>query len=246
MSNQLRTVWTSTGFARSLYTDECLETIENWEGMITEPSPENRRKEGIRVFRNGFIEQVLSKAHPLSPALWVFPLGGYGLYRGFTEGYSGFAGTLGLFFVGVLLWTLIEYLLHRFVFHLRPKSPSGKIRAFMVHGYHHEFPNDKMRLVAPPLMSGTFGIIAALLYYLIFGPNYWLQVFAGTTIGYLMYDWTHYYTHHFHPKTHLGRWVRRYHLLHHYKHDPTRFGISSPLWDLVFGTYRSPDKAQYS
>ena len=84
------------------------------------------------------------------------------MIRGFTGGHSGIAGTIGLFTLGVLLWTLLEYVLHRFLFHISSKDESGKIRAFMMHGYHHEFPNDKMRLVAPPLMAGTLGFGASL------------------------------------------------------------------------------------
>ena len=243
MIAKMRNAWTSGDFLRPLYTAECLETIDRWEGVLSKPSPENRKKTKIRVFKNGFIEQVLAKSHPIAPGVWAIPFSAWGLYRGFTGGHSGVAGTLGLYVVGVLLWTVIEYVLHRHVFHLEQKTPGGKIRAFMMHGYHHEFPSDKMRLVAPPLMSGTFGIIFATLYYLVLGPNFWLQVFAGTTMGYLLYDWSHYYAHHFNSQNRLARWLRRYHLLHHYQDDDTRFGISTPLWDFVFGTFRSPSDA---
>ena len=63
---------------------------------------------------------------------------------------------------------------------------------------------------------------------------------SGTVTGYIAYDWIHYYTHHFSPKNRVGRWLKRYHLLHHFDehHGTKRFGVSNPLWDLVFGTYR--------
>jgi sterol desaturase/sphingolipid hydroxylase (fatty acid hydroxylase superfamily) len=240
MIERIRTYWSEIGPFQSLYTDECLETVRNWSGLMAKPHHDNRRRGGIRVFRNGFIEQVLSKAHPASPAIWVVPLVTFGVYRGITTGPGGLRGTLLLFGLGVLLWTLIEYLLHRHVFHLNATSPAGRLRSFMAHGYHHEFPDDKMRLVAPPLMSWTFGVIAGLLYFLVLGEGLWLQVFVGTVAGYLAYDWIHYYTHHFHPRNPVGRWVQRYHLKHHFQGGDARFGISSPLWDYVFHTYRSP------
>jgi sterol desaturase/sphingolipid hydroxylase (fatty acid hydroxylase superfamily) len=112
----------------------------------------------------------------------------------------------------------------------------------MLHGYHHEFPDDRMRLVAPALMLFVLGGLVGIVYHLVFGPTYWAQIFAGTAVGYVAYDWTHYYAHHFHPKRGLGNWIRRYHLMHHFQEGNDRFGISSPLWDLVFRTYRSPDR----
>jgi sterol desaturase/sphingolipid hydroxylase (fatty acid hydroxylase superfamily) len=147
-----------------------------------------------------------------------------------------------LLLAGVLLWTLLEYLLHRWLFHLPPVGPGGKMRAFLMHGYHHEFPNDKMRLVAPPLMGWTLALSVGIVYALLFGKH-WAPLFGGTALGYLGYDWIHYYTHHFHPRNRVGKWLRRYHLMHHFQDSTVRYGISSPLWDLVFRTFRGPSEA---
>src|SRR6185503_18592837 len=103
-----------------------------------------------------------------------------------------------------------EYLLHRFLFHMRAETPEQKFRAFMVHGYHHEFPNDKLRLVAPPLMSWPIGLVVFLIYYYAFGVGTWWPVFAGTLTGYIAYDWIHYYTHHFRPRNRVGKWLKQY------------------------------------
>ena len=143
--------------------------------------------------------------------------------------------------LGFLAWTLIEYLLHRFVFHLVPEPTfESKLKQFMVHGYHHEFPNDRMRLVAPLLLSVPIGAVVArgvlpARRALLTG----CMIFAGTVLGYITYDWVHYYTHHFRPTTRLGKFLRRYHMEHHYKDSGSHFGISSPLWDWVFGTAQS-------
>jgi sterol desaturase/sphingolipid hydroxylase (fatty acid hydroxylase superfamily) len=227
---------------RRIYSDELLATVDRWEGINAKPHAESRKKrEGIRIFRDTIVEKLFSKAHPVMPIVWTAPFMALGFYRGVIEGRSGGLGTLGLFLVGVVIWSFLEYLLHRGLFHWEFKGPEGKMLSFMLHGYHHEFPDDRMRLVAPPLMLFALGVVVGFLHYVVFGAQYWAQVFAGTTVGYVAYDWIHYYTHHFHPRAGLGSWLRRYHLRHHFQEEKTRYGISSPLWDHVFRTYRSPN-----
>ncbi len=228
-------------FLQSLYTEEFLETVDRWSGVPGPPSVENRKKrEGIQVLNNPFLERYLSKAHPSSPIVMATPLILWGGYQAVTHGHT--VGLIAaLFFGGILGWSLLEYLLHRFLFHFKPKDPIGKLTWFMLHGYHHEFPDDKMRLVAPPFMFWSLGLGVGFLFYFIFGHDKWGIVLAGTSVGYMAYDWIHYYTHHFHPKSGVGSWLRRYHLRHHFQDESMRYGISNPLWDLVFRTYRSPD-----
>jgi sterol desaturase/sphingolipid hydroxylase (fatty acid hydroxylase superfamily) len=219
----------------SFYTHDFLAAVERWPGVPGEPTKESRRTPGgVRVFHNRVLETALTKAHPISPILWTGPFIVYGAYTGFARGEA--ALTVGLLAAGILLWTLLEYVLHRFVFHF---AHGNKMWRFMIHGYHLEFPNDKMRLVAPPFMLITYGVIVAVLYRLLLGDQ-WSQLFAGTAIGYVAYDWTHYYTHHFKPKRGLGRRLQRYHLKHHFQAHDRRYGISSPLWDVLFRTHESP------
>ena len=204
------------------------------------------RPVAIRVFENGFIENFLAKAHPITPIFWFGPLIAYGVVRGTLA--VGIIAVVGLYILGWLAWTLLEYVMHRFLFHLQAHTPGGRLNSFMMHGYHHEFPNDRMRLVAPPLMSWPLAAVVVALYVGVLGRDVGLALFAGTASGYVAYDWIHYYAHHFKPRNALGAWLKRYHLLHH--HDATwathRFGISSPLWDLLCGTYQSPYREQSS
>jgi sterol desaturase/sphingolipid hydroxylase (fatty acid hydroxylase superfamily) len=226
---------------RSVYSDECLRALDEWREITPKPSRSNREhREGIPIFRNPWLDYALTKAHPTLPWVWSVPIAALGLYRGIFVVGTGVAGTVGLFLAGVALWTLIEYLLHRFLFHFVP--PKGRLRAFffLAHGYHHEFPDDRLRLVAPPLMFWTLALSFGLAYYLVFGGEIWAQLFAGTVAGYLAYDCIHFYAHHAVPRTRLGKWLRSYHLLHHFQDTRDRFGISSPLWDVVFRTYRGP------
>lgn len=225
------------------------ETIDAAHGRWPGYDPNDKRRErpvSIKVFKNDLIENVFGKAHPITPIVWFGWLIVYGVYRGVTSPRVGALGTVGLFLVGWLIWTLMEYLLHRFVFHMDNTLEKNKVKAFMIHGYHHDFPDDKMRLVAPPVMSWGPAAIFAAIYYFAFGPHYWWTIMAGSATGYVAYDWIHYYTHHGRPKGGIGKWLRRYHMLHHFKDGNTRYGVSSPLWDLVFGTFRTPRTASES
>jgi len=229
------------GLLHRVYTDDFLETVDRWCGVPGPPSAENRRRrEGIRVFRSGFVEKYFSKAHPATPIVLTGPIMAFGLYRALS-GAGGLWGSLLGFAAGILLWSFVEYALHRFLFHWKPRTPGQKLFWFMLHGYHHEFPDDKMRLVAPPLMFFVLGLAVGSVYFLVFGVELWAQVFAGTAVGYVGYDWIHYYTHHFHPRGGPGKWLRTYHLRHHFQDEGSRYGISSPLCDLLFGSYRAPD-----
>jgi dihydroceramide fatty acyl 2-hydroxylase len=222
---------------KGFYTETFVQTVERWDGSLLAPSSENRKREGVRVFRSSWFEQVFAKAHPIMPGISWGPVGVVCAYLTIAdERFAPGRAALGVLF-GLLAWTLLEYLLHRWVFHLIPDSTfEGKLRQFMIHGYHHEFPNDRMRLVAPLLLSLPIGTLIALVYVMLLGRYSWMAWYVGTVIGYLAYDWTHYYTHHFRPTTRLGKFLRRYHMEHHYKDSESHFGISSPLWDWVFGT----------
>ena len=59
---------------------------------------------------------------------------------------------------------------------------------------------------------------------------------AGFFAGYLAYDMTHYYLHHFRPRSRLGRRLRELHMRHHFQDDTRGFGVSAPWWDHAFGT----------
>ena len=222
---------------KSVYTEGFVQIVDRWDGSLLQPSPENRKLETVRVFRSDWFEAVFAKAHPIIPGVVWGPIAGLCWYLSAGDASFEFSRALTTFALGFVAWTLIEYLLHRFVFHLAPEPTfDSKLRQFMVHGYHHEFPNDRMRLVAPLLLSVPLGLVIGGLYVLMFGQHEWLTWFAGTAVGYIAYDWTHYYTHHFRPTTRLGKFLRRYHMEHHYKDSESHFGISSPIWDWVFGT----------
>jgi dihydroceramide fatty acyl 2-hydroxylase len=137
---------------------------------------------------------------------------------------------------GYVVWTLAEYWIHRVAFHFEPEGDLGARLHFMVHGVHHEHPNDPLRLVMPPLASVPLAIVCALIFRVVAGPELWTGVTAGFLIGYVVYDELHYLLHHHVPRGAVGRRLRELHMRHHFQDDTRGFGISAPYWDRVFRT----------
>ena len=195
----------------------------------------SNRNETVRMFESDFLE-FFSHIHPSTPIVLFIPLVVWLSYVSVTVNGLGGVMVVGLFLFGIFLWTLLEYLLHRFVFHYQPKTDWGKRLHFLMHGVHHDYPSDATRLVMAPGISLPFGAFFYGLFWLIFGSTYVNAIFAGTMFGYVCYDTIHYATHHFKLNRGIGKWLRQYHMRHHFQDDDTRYGVSTPLWDYVFGT----------
>jgi dihydroceramide fatty acyl 2-hydroxylase len=186
------------------------------------------------LFKSRFLD-FFSRIHPAVPALIYGPAIVALVVLGAREGLGGLEIVL-LVLAGLLLWTLSEYWLHRKIFHWDPDHPIGHRLHFIIHGVHHDHPNDRMRLVMPPGASIPLAALFFGLFWLIFGLPTALPLFAGFLVGYLMYDYTHYYLHHVVPKSKLGKRLREQHMRHHFQDHRYGFGVSSPLWDAVFRT----------
>ena len=108
----------------------------------------------------------------------------------------------------------------------------------MAHGIHHLDPWDPTRLVFPPLAGiGIAGVIFGLIYLVLpLGPA--LALMSGFLAGYIAYDMTHYYTHHAKPRSRWGKFLRAYHMSHHHRYQHEMYGVSQPLWDIIFRTGR--------
>ena len=176
-----------------------------------------------------------SRVHPAIPALIFVPVIAGALWLGADGGY-GVGRLVLLTVVGLAIWTLTEYWLHRLVFHWQPRFRGGDRMHFVIHGIHHDHPNDAMRLVMPPAASLPLAAIFFGAYVLIFGTPAAYPLFAGLIIGYLAYDYTHFFLHHGTPKSKLGKRLREQHMRHHFQDHHYGFGVTSPLWDRVFGT----------
>lgn len=194
------------------------------------------------LFENKFLD-FFSRVHPSIPAIIFIPVVGICAWAGFDRGYN-FLEVFGLFAAGLLIWTLTEYWLHRLVFHWQPKFPGGDRLHFIIHGIHHDHPNDPLRLVMPPAVSIPLAALFFWLFTAIFGTPAAYPLFSGFILGYLVYDYTHFYLHHSVPKTKAGKRLREGHMRHHFQDHHYGFGVSSPLWDAVFRTMPRSRKAE--
>jgi dihydroceramide fatty acyl 2-hydroxylase len=137
---------------------------------------------------------------------------------------------------GYLFWTLTEYWLHRVVFHFEPDKGIGAQLHWIIHGVHHDHPNDPMRLVMPPSVSVPLATIFILAFYVVLGSPTFLPFGAGFLSGYLFYDMMHFHVHHHVPRSAMGKKLRELHMRHHFQDGHTGYGVSAPFWDHVFGT----------
>jgi sterol desaturase/sphingolipid hydroxylase (fatty acid hydroxylase superfamily) len=151
--------------------------------------------------------------------------------------------TLGYFSAGMIIWTLIEYIMHRYIFHIDKYFPKAKRFHYIVHGVHHEQPADKERLFMPPVPGMIMVAFLFGFWYLLMGEFSFIFM-AGITNGFLIYSFIH-YTIHMNPNTKLFRNQWFHHALHHYKYPDKAFGVSTQIWDLVFGTM-PPRQMNYS
>ena len=192
-----------------------------------------------QLFKNQYLE-YLTKTHPL--VIWglYLPIIGFMLYYSNAR-FQFDILHIGLTFLsGIFFWSLFEYAIHRFAFHFFAESERAKKIVYIIHGNHHEYPRDKERLFMPPVPSLILSSTIFLLIYLvsaIFGASsYAFSFFPGFILGYLVYGTMHYAIHAWNPPFKWMKPLWRNHHLHHYKNDHMGFGVSSTLWDHVFGT----------
>jgi len=186
-----------------------------------------------RMFENPVLD-ALSRVHPMVPPVLFFPAIAVAFAVGADR--AGSANAVLAALAGYLVWTLTEYWLHRLVFHFEPEDGLGARLHWIIHGVHHDHPNDPMRLVMPPSVSVPLALAFLGLFVLAAGGGWGVAAFSGFIAGYLAYDMLHYRTHHHVPRTRLGRRLRELHMRHHFQDHHAGYGVSAPYWDHVFGT----------
>jgi hypothetical protein len=222
-----RTSWATT-FARFPAGPTCLGPLEVQVADWSKPRPGR-----APMFRVGLLER-LTLAHPLGPFSLYGPLGVWLLWRGAGEGFG--AGILAAAYAGGLLaWSLVEYIAHRGSFHHAPQTQGQVAYGYLVHGVHHAYPDDSRRWVMPLVVTAPIALVLFVSARVVFGPL-GEPVLGGFVHGYLVYDLLHYFIHRGRVPTRLGRYLRQYHLAHHFKTPERHFGVSSPLWDVIFRT----------
>ncbi len=185
------------------------------------------------MFKSPWLDRF-TRVHPAVPVLLFLPA----IVALFAvgAGRAGFWNSVGLFAGGYAVWTLTEYWLHRVVFHFEPEGGIGARLHWMIHGVHHDHPNDPLRLVMPPSASVPLALLFAGVFWIVLGGQWFMPFLSGFLSGYLIYDMIHYHVHHHRPRTRVGRRLRELHMRHHFQDDERGFGVSAPYWDHVFGT----------
>src|SRR5215467_6208517 len=194
------------------------------------------KNESVRMFKSDFME-FFSHVHPITPLVLYLPVIVYMLYAARWQSRLSILAIFALFLVGMLVWTLLEYIIHRRIFHYEPKTAVGKRLHYIVHGVHHDYPNDAKRLVMPPAVSIPLAIVFYLFFFAFCG-RFAPAIAAGFAAGYVCYDSIHYAIHHFPMKSGILNRLKQHHLRHHFQDDGTDYDVSSPLWDYIFRTNR--------
>src|SRR4051812_25977622 len=208
-----------------------------------EASRATRRAELLRasppMFDNKLLD-ALSRVHPSVPVFIFVPA--ITVLVVLAARGMGALALVALFVGGYFFWTLSEYWIHRGIFHFEPEGGLGARLHWIIHGVHHDHPNDPLRLVMPPSVSVPLSALFCLGFWAVLGDPHWYAFGAGFLAGYLFYDMTHYFLHHHKPKSRAGKRLRELHMRHHFQDHTTGFGISAPYWDTVFRTF--PNKAR--
>ena len=192
-----------------------------------------KNKGQAKLFRNSYVE-MLTKTHPAVVYCMYFPVIAFMLYYGSAHKGLSAGAQITFFLFGILTWTLFEYVMHRFLFHMFVETERAKKIVYTIHGVHHEYPRDKERLFMPPVPSIIVAITIFYIMHLLMGWHA-LSFFPGFLFGYIVYGSMHYAIHAFAPPRFLKALWRNHHL-HHYKAPDKGFGVSSVLWDVIFRT----------
>jgi sterol desaturase/sphingolipid hydroxylase (fatty acid hydroxylase superfamily) len=175
----------------------------------------------------------------LSPFLCYVPLAGGLCLWAWRDAALPEVAKPALIATGILVWTVIEYLLHRFLLHYRPQAPVLLALIEKLHLGHHRDPQDEAKITVPvygslPIAGGLLGLFRLM-------TGSWelaALLMTGSIAGYLYYETVHFWIH---RGTRRGRWLRQRranHFFHHFTDQTRCFGVTTPLWDLIWGTYR--------
>jgi sterol desaturase/sphingolipid hydroxylase (fatty acid hydroxylase superfamily) len=182
------------------------------------------------------ILELLSRVHPAVPLLLYLPLVAYLLYSASVNPALTLAAIVVLFGGGLLVWTLVEYLVHRYVYHIKVRGPVHQHVYHVIHGYHHDYPGDFWHLVMPPHVTIALAVIFYFVFRSIFGEARVGPFFSGFVFGYVFYEAVHFAVHHLPCRKGVLSYLRKHHLRHHFGYEENAFGVTSPLWDYVLGS----------
>jgi len=196
-----------------------------------------QRNATARMFQSDFFE-FFSKVHPATPFVFYIPVVLFLMAYGLSQGVTTWAMTALFLPVGMVIWSVLEYVIHRYFFHWEGNGPFTRRLHDIVHGYHHKYPDDEKRLVMPLGASIPMAVLIGLLLYAVGQPAITLPLFVGIVTRYLVYDYLHWYTHYCTPRWNWDKTLRAHHMAHHFACPDKNFGISHRWIDLLVGSAR--------
>ena len=151
--------------------------------------------------------------------------------------------------IGAAAFFTSEYTTHRFLFHARPSKIPVVLKLQHRLHYDHHIDPPKLELLFLPLW---FVIPVVPLYYAVYllvvrDTGVALSLVFGSVAALTYYEWVHFVAHiSFNPITPFGRYIKKYHLWHHFKNEHLWYGVTNPAMDHAMGTYRNVDDAERS
>ena len=201
------------------------------------------KRSSTKMFDNPILE-LLSKSNPPLMIGFHILLAGTILFLGIRINHFNLSlGTIILIFsLGIITWSLTEYLMHRFLFHFERENRLIKAFHYAMHGHHHKNPNDKSHMFMPPLPAFIFVMVFLGLFYLIMW-DFAFFFLPGFEIGYLIYSLIHFSVHNYTVAKGPFQKLWIHHAKHHYQSPEKAFGVSSTFWDFVFDTLPKDEKS---
>ncbi|RSK50880.1 sterol desaturase family protein [Hymenobacter rigui] len=215
-------------------TSEAPETVAPVTPAKPAEAIKPKHKGSARLFENPVLER-LTHTHIAGPLTIFFAVAAVSLYYSLSQGLLTGLSAFGLFLGGWFLFTLAEYLMHRFLYHMKTDTPGKAKFQYTMHGVHHEFPKDKTRLAMPPILTVFVASLLFFIFRFTFG-NAGFGILAGFVFGYALYLFVHYAIHMYSPPKNFLKFWWHHHAQHHYRQDEIAFGVSTTLWDHIVGT----------
>jgi len=188
----------------------------------------------IRIFKSDRLERFTLISINLFLGVWV-PLLVLQIVLAISRAQE-MGMTIGLMAGGMVVWFIFEYVMHRFLFHLKSGNRHIDALVWMMHTNHHIQPSHRLRTLMPLSVSLPLAALFELSAIALLGDANGAALMAGFVAGYFIYDLTHYACHNFGMKSPLAAHIKRHHLRHHYVSDEHNFSITVPLIDSLFST----------
>ena len=187
-----------------------------------------------KLFKSPVLEK-LSRTYFLFPVVLYFVIAIVSLAIGVFSIKENPVRILFLFPAGMIFFSLVEYLIHRFLFHLPAHTEKKKKFQYTIHGVHHAYPKDSDRLAMPPVVSVFLAAFFLVLFMATIKDNTWF-FYSGFVAGYSIYLLIHFAVHRFKPPRNVFKILWKHHALHHYKNMEGYYSVSFPAWDYLFGS----------